>query len=108
MIWHMKLYGIWYAISMIWYDLGKRYDMRYDMLCDIWYNMTPYDMMYDMIWYDICCVIWHDICYVMICYWYDIWYDVIYDIIWHDIWYDMLWYMVWYGVICNQIHGLIR
>ena len=69
----------------------------------IWYDMTWYDMIYDMI-YDVM--------------WYDIWYDMIHiwnDMIWYDIWYDilcdMIWYMIydmiWYDMIYDDIipHG---
>jgi hypothetical protein len=64
------------------------YDIWYDMIYDIlWYDI--YDMIYDILWYDIYDMI-HGICAMI---WYDmIWYDMIwYDMIWCDmIWYDMI------------------
>ena len=78
------------------------YDMIYDM---IWYDMIWYDMIYDMIWYDmIWYMIWYDMIYDMM--WYDMIYDMIwYDMIWYEIWYDMrydIWYDIWYDMIWWQ------
>jgi hypothetical protein len=57
-------------------------------------DMTWYDMIWYMIWYDIWCMIWQDVIWYMI---YIVWYDMIYDI-----WYDVIWYdMIWYDILVN-------
>jgi len=69
-----------------------------DMIYDVMWYMTWYDMIYDAMW---CDMVWYDIWWYMIRYMiYDmIWYDTIrYDIwyVWYMIWYD-IWY-VWYDI----------
>jgi len=79
---------------MIWYD------MIYDMIrYDIWYGMIWY-MLWYMLWYG---MIWYMLWYAI---WYGtIWYDICYDTIRYDIYdmiYDMLYdklYMIWYNII---------
>ena len=72
---------IWYMVCDIWYDM-IRYAMIYMIWCMMWY-----DMIYDMIWHDICYMIWH----VMV-------YDMIYDI-WYDIWYNIIYFFL-------RLHGV--
>ena len=84
-----EIWGIWFMIDMIWYDI---------ILMILWYEMIWYDSMiwYYMILYDIWCMIWYDMI---------VWYnDMIYDMIWYDCmiydsmtyWYDLIWYdMIW-------------
>jgi hypothetical protein len=96
----------WY-VNVIWHDMIWLiwYDILYDMIWyDIWYMI--YDILYDMTWYDI----WYDILYDMIYYmtwydmiWYDIWYDMIWYMIWYDIWYDMIWYIIWHDILYDMI-----
>ena len=90
-----KLWVLWY--DTIWYM--TRYDMIYDMM---WYDIIRYYIvLYGTIWYDMARygMIWYDMIYVNV--WYDIWHDMIlYDMIWYDtidtirymIRYDMIWY----------------
>jgi hypothetical protein len=62
--------------------------IRYDMICVIWYDMW-YDMICDMIWYDMIWYVWYDMIYD------DMWCDMI----WYVIWY--MWYDIWYGIFVN-------
>ena len=99
MIWYTTWYGmLWLIYDMTWYDriwidtidiwyvpwydmIWLIYDIWHDMIniwYMTWYDMT-YDMIYDMIWYN---MIWYD------------WY-MIHAMIWYDIWYDMIWYDIY-------------
>ena len=94
------IYDILYMVCMIWHY----YDMTWDDICDITYGMMR-GMIYDMMWYDIICD--------MISYelsWYELsWYELIYDMVWHMIWYHMVyytWYDIWYD-ICDIVSDII-
>ncbi len=103
---------LWYMIDWyerLWYDMIWRYDI-YDIL----YNLILYDMIGDImmisdmiLWYR-SIMIWYDMIYYDI--WYDIWwYDRIFDW-WYMLCYDdmlyLLWYdnyddLLWYAMICS-------
>ena len=59
--------------------------------------MIWYDMVYDMIWYD---VVWYDIVYDMIrcdMIWYGIWYMIRYVMV-YDMVCDMIWYIIFWCI----------
>ena len=77
---------IWYILwCYIWY---VTYDTICQMICDIWY-----DMINDMMWYDVMINVIYDTI------WYMIRYNMIYDMMWwydiYDVIYDTIWYMIW-------------
>ena len=74
----------------------------YDMIYDVWHDMTWHDKIYDMTlhdiyyttWYMMYGMTWHDMIWYMI--WHDMIYTIRHDMICHKIWYDIF-------VNCNLV-----
>jgi hypothetical protein len=66
-----------YIVYDIVYDI-----LRYDVVCDIVYDISRYDILYDVVCDIVCYISRYDVVYDVVC---DIVYDVIYDIVYFSV-----------------------